>query len=72
MHTLGVTLGGIAEKPVVIDGQIEVRERLSITVTFDHDIIDGAPAARFTERFKDLIELPYGLDDQDPGAEGGT
>ena len=56
-HTLGVTLGGIAEKPVVIDGRIEVRERLSITVSFDHDIIDGAPAARFTERFKDLIEL---------------
>jgi pyruvate/2-oxoglutarate dehydrogenase complex dihydrolipoamide acyltransferase (E2) component len=70
MHTLGVTLGGIAEKPVVIDGQIAVRELLSITVTFDHDIIDGAPAARFTERFKDLIELGYGLDDRDPGAEG--
>ena len=65
MHTLGVTLGGIAEKPVVIDGQIEVRERLSITVSFDHDIIDGAPAARFTERFKDLIEIGYGLVDQD-------
>jgi len=70
MHTLGVTLGGIAEKPVVIDGQIEIRECLSITVSFDHDIIDGAPAARFTERFKDLIELPYGLDEQALGAEG--
>ena len=56
MHTLGVTLGGIAEKPVVIDGQIKVRECLSLTVSFDHDIIDGAPAARFTQRFKDLIE----------------
>jgi hypothetical protein len=72
MHTLGVTLGGIAEKPVVIDGQIQIRELLSITVTFDHDIIDGAPAARFTERFKDLIELPYGLDEQALGAEGGA
>jgi pyruvate/2-oxoglutarate dehydrogenase complex dihydrolipoamide acyltransferase (E2) component len=68
-HTLGVTLGGIAEKPVVIDGQIEIRERLSITVSFDHDIIDGAPAARFTERFKDLIELGYGLTDQDTSAK---
>ena len=44
-------------------------ERLSITVSFDHDIIDGAPAARFTERFKDLIELGYGLVDQDLGVE---
>ena len=68
-HTLGVTLGGIAEKPVVIEGQIEVRERLSITVSFDHDIIDGAPAARFTERFKDLIERGHGLVDQDASAQ---
>jgi pyruvate/2-oxoglutarate dehydrogenase complex dihydrolipoamide acyltransferase (E2) component len=60
-HTLGITLGGIAEKPVVVDGQIEIRERLSVTVSFDHDIIDGAPAARFTQRFKELIETGYGL-----------
>jgi pyruvate/2-oxoglutarate dehydrogenase complex dihydrolipoamide acyltransferase (E2) component len=60
-HTLGVTLGGIAEKPVVVDGQIELRERLSVTVSFDHDIVDGAPAARFTQRFKELIEDGYGL-----------
>jgi pyruvate/2-oxoglutarate dehydrogenase complex dihydrolipoamide acyltransferase (E2) component len=69
MHTLGVTLGGIAEKPVVLDGQIKVRECLSLTVSFDHDIIDGAPAARFTQRFKELIERGYGLDDQDLGAD---
>jgi hypothetical protein len=30
---------------------------------FDHDIVDGAPAARFTERLKDLIESGYGLVD---------
>jgi hypothetical protein len=29
----------------------------------DHDIIDGAPAARFTERLKELIESGYGLPD---------
>jgi pyruvate/2-oxoglutarate dehydrogenase complex dihydrolipoamide acyltransferase (E2) component len=69
-HTLGVTLGGIAEKPVVVDGQIRIRELLSITVSFDHDIIDGAPAARFTQRLKDLIERGYGLDDENLGAEG--
>jgi pyruvate/2-oxoglutarate dehydrogenase complex dihydrolipoamide acyltransferase (E2) component len=63
MHTLGITLGGIAEQPVVIDGQIEIRERLSMTVSFDHDIVDGAPAARFTQRFKDLIEAAHGLED---------
>jgi pyruvate/2-oxoglutarate dehydrogenase complex dihydrolipoamide acyltransferase (E2) component len=60
-HTLNITLGGIAEKPGVVDGSIAVREYLSMTLTFDHDIIDGAPAARFTERLKDLIEEGYGL-----------
>jgi pyruvate/2-oxoglutarate dehydrogenase complex dihydrolipoamide acyltransferase (E2) component len=60
-YTLAVTLGGIAEKPVVVDGQIEIRELLNVTVSFDHDIVDGAPAARFTQQFIDLIERGYGL-----------
>jgi pyruvate/2-oxoglutarate dehydrogenase complex dihydrolipoamide acyltransferase (E2) component len=60
-HTLQVTLGGIAEKPGVVDGRIEVREYLSVTISFDHDIVDGAPAARFIQRLKELIESGYGL-----------
>ena len=62
-HTLGITLGGIAKKPVVVDDQIEIRECLSMTISFNHDIIDGAPVARFTKRFTDLIERGYGLSD---------
>jgi len=38
-----------------------VREYLCMTLSFDHAIIDGAPAARFIERLKDLIESSYGL-----------
>ena len=60
-HTLGITLGGIAEKPVVIEGRIEIRECLNLTADFDHDVVDGAPAARFIEQFKGLIESGYGL-----------
>ncbi len=33
------------------------------TISFDHEMIDGAPAARFTGRLKDLIESGYGLGD---------
>ncbi len=62
-HTLTITLGGIGEKPGVVDGQIAIREYLSLTISFDHDIIDGAPAARFTQRLKELIESGYGLPD---------
>jgi pyruvate/2-oxoglutarate dehydrogenase complex dihydrolipoamide acyltransferase (E2) component len=61
MHTLGLTVGGIAQKPGVIDGRIEIREYLNLTITFDHDIVDGAPAARFAQRLKELLESGYGL-----------
>jgi pyruvate/2-oxoglutarate dehydrogenase complex dihydrolipoamide acyltransferase (E2) component len=60
---LMVTVGGIGEKPGVVDGHIAIREYLSLTISFDHDIIDGAPAARFTRRLKELIESGYGLGD---------
>ena len=63
IHSLFLTLGGITEKPGVVDGQIAIREYLSLTISFDHDIIDGAPAARFVQRLKELIESGYGLDD---------
>lgn len=60
-HTLDVTVGGIAEKPGVVDGRIAVREYLCVTLSFDHDVIDGAPAARFVSRLRELIEGGYGL-----------
>jgi pyruvate/2-oxoglutarate dehydrogenase complex dihydrolipoamide acyltransferase (E2) component len=63
-HTLDVTLGGIAEKPGVVDGHIATREYLCLTLSFNHDLIDGAPAARFTARLKELIESGYGLIDE--------
>jgi pyruvate/2-oxoglutarate dehydrogenase complex dihydrolipoamide acyltransferase (E2) component len=62
-HTLQLTLGGIARKPGIFEGRIEAREYLSVTISFDHDIIDGAPAARFTQRLKELIESGCGLCD---------
>ena len=62
-HSLWITIGGIGKKQVLIDGQIVTRDYLSLTVSFDHDIVDGAPAARFTQRFKELIENGYGLPD---------
>lgn len=61
MHTLGLTVGGITEKPGVVDGRIEVREYLNLTISFDHDIVDGAPAARFVQRLKDAIEAADAL-----------
>lgn len=60
-HTLDVALGGIGEKPGVVEGKVAIREYLCVTLSFDHDIIDGAPAARFVSRFRELIESGYGI-----------
>lgn len=60
-HGLNLIVGGISWKPAVVDGRIEPREILDLTVTYDHDVIDGAPAARFTRRLVELIEGGYGL-----------
>ncbi|MFX1323322.1 MAG: 2-oxo acid dehydrogenase subunit E2, partial [Promethearchaeota archaeon] len=60
-HPLIVTVGGISEKPEIIGDKIEIREYLKVTITFDHDIIDGGPATRFVTQLKKIIESGYGL-----------
>lgn len=62
-HSLCVTIGGIESKPVLVDGELQTREHLCLTVTFDHDIVDGGPAARFVQNFTTLVERGAGLDD---------
>jgi pyruvate/2-oxoglutarate dehydrogenase complex dihydrolipoamide acyltransferase (E2) component len=63
LHSLDLVVGSIAWKPAVVEGRIEPREILNLTVVFDHEVIDGAPAARFARRFVELIESGYGLDE---------
>lgn len=56
---LGV--GRIVPKPVVMDGakEIAVRQMMFLSLTFDHRLVDGAPAARFLQRVNELIRKPY-------------
>ena len=54
---LGV--GRIVPKPAVVDGEIAVRQMMTLSITFDHRLNDGAPAARFLQRISQLIEQPY-------------
>jgi pyruvate dehydrogenase E2 component (dihydrolipoamide acetyltransferase) len=51
---LGV--GRIAAKPAVRDGQIVARQLLTLSLSFDHRIVDGAPAAAFLRDLKRAIE----------------
>ncbi len=68
-QVLGLVVGSIAWKPAVVEGRIKPREILNLTVSFDHDVLDGAPAARFTRRLVELIESGYGLDEAAMTAE---
>jgi pyruvate dehydrogenase E2 component (dihydrolipoamide acetyltransferase) len=56
---LGV--GRIAEKPVVIEGKVEVRTLCTLSLSFDHRVVDGVPAAAFLARLAELLERPYTL-----------
>jgi pyruvate/2-oxoglutarate dehydrogenase complex dihydrolipoamide acyltransferase (E2) component len=62
LHTLGLTLGGIAERSAVDGGKIVTREVLDLTVSVDHDVVDGAPAARFIRDLREAIEMRDGDD----------
>jgi pyruvate/2-oxoglutarate dehydrogenase complex dihydrolipoamide acyltransferase (E2) component len=53
--TVTVSIGSISKKPILIDGNLQEHEFLCLTLSFDHDIVDGAPAARFARRFTELL-----------------
>jgi pyruvate/2-oxoglutarate dehydrogenase complex dihydrolipoamide acyltransferase (E2) component len=56
LHTLALTVGGITRKPGLVGDRVEVREFLAVTASFDHDVVDGAPAARFASRLREIVE----------------
>jgi pyruvate/2-oxoglutarate dehydrogenase complex dihydrolipoamide acyltransferase (E2) component len=62
IHPLVIALGTIARKPAVIGEEIKIREYLSMTILFDHDVTDGAPVVRFISRLDELLQQGYGLD----------
>jgi pyruvate dehydrogenase E2 component (dihydrolipoamide acetyltransferase) len=56
-----LAIGGVEQKPVVIDGQLEVRERMRVTMSCDHRAVDGATGAKFLQTVRRYIENPLSL-----------
>jgi len=56
LHTLCLTVGAVTRKPGLVEDRIEPREVLALTASVDHDIVDGAPAARFVTHLRELVE----------------
>lgn len=53
-----LALGAIERRPRVVDGSVEARHTLPLSLSFDHRVADGADAARFTNAIIERLEQP--------------
>jgi pyruvate dehydrogenase E2 component (dihydrolipoamide acetyltransferase) len=56
-----LAVGRIVERPVAVAGEVVVRPVLTLSVSFDHRVVDGARGAEFLDTLAELIEEPAGL-----------
>ena len=56
LMSLEVIVGGVSKRPRVVDGQVGIRDVLDLALAIDHNVVDGAPAARFAAEFRELLE----------------
>lgn len=72
LYSLAVVVGGLESRPRLVDsgtdGSVAIRQMLDLTVTFDHIVIDGAPAARVIARLRQTLERGDALDPVAPGS----
>lgn len=54
-HTLCFAIGGISKKTGIINDEIQLRGYLTMTILFNHDVVDGGPLARFVSQLVDLM-----------------
>jgi len=54
---LGV--GKVIEKPVIVNKEISVKPMMHLSLSYDHRVIDGAPAAQFLQKVKQFLENPH-------------
>lgn len=58
LASASVVVGGLSRRPRVVDDVVAVRDVLDLTVTVDHDVVDGAPATRFGADLRRRMERP--------------
>ncbi len=56
-----LAVGSVIPRPVVVDGEVKAAERMRVTLSADHRVLDGVTAARFLQRFKVYLEQPLHL-----------
>ncbi len=61
IHPACFGISAIQNKPIAVGGKVEVREILPMTILLDHDVMDGAPMARFINELTGSIESGSGI-----------
>lgn len=56
-----LAVGAVEEIPAVVEGRVEVRPRMRITMSCDHRVIDGAQGSRFLQTLKGMLEEPAAM-----------
>jgi 2-oxoisovalerate dehydrogenase E2 component (dihydrolipoyl transacylase) len=56
-----VAVNKVEEKPVVVEGELEIRKRMNLSLSCDHRVVDGWDAANFMQDLKKLVEAPLKL-----------
>lgn len=56
-----IAVGSAKKVPVVVDGEISVGTRMKVTISADHRVTDGAEAAQYMQKFKQILEEPMKL-----------
>ena len=56
-----MAVGAIREEPVVEKGQVVVGQRMKVTLSCDHRVVDGAVGSKFLNTFRELLEEPVRL-----------
>ncbi|MDH5783849.1 MAG: 2-oxo acid dehydrogenase subunit E2, partial [Candidatus Bathyarchaeota archaeon] len=51
-----IGVGKVIEKPVIINNEIKIKPIMYLSLSFDHRIVDGAPAAQFLQKVKQILE----------------
>ncbi len=60
--SLSILVGGRARRPIAAGDEVMVREVVDLTITFDHNTVDGGPAARFVSDLRELLSTAAVLD----------
>jgi pyruvate/2-oxoglutarate dehydrogenase complex dihydrolipoamide acyltransferase (E2) component len=66
LASLVVVVGGLSRRPIAVDDQIVIHDVLDLTITVDHNVVDGAPATRFGAELRHVIESAAALAPKHP------